>query len=340
MVKQMGHCKPHAGKVTVLLFGLLLGSAGHAANVVWGAVGHSDWVSFGPGYAYNKVPIKRQMQLLTLSGLSWYRTSCVASNCAELVTDANANGIKVLKSIGGKPDATQSEAANYTLAYAIGVSEATNVHSAFDHFEAGNELDIWVGLNGDGSVRGQYNVQRYAQARGWVRGLIDGIHSANASAQVLVDDAGWCHYGFLQMLWADGVRWNITAFHWYSNEGNVEHAGCQNGANAAAIHAAFGLPVWITEFGSKAAATSNDPQAEAAWNTAFIAQIQAVAGTYGIGGVFVYELLDEPNLSGMESHFGIFDGNGNPKVASTAIASALNAHAPPAPLPPTNLQAQ
>jgi hypothetical protein len=130
------------------------------------------------------------------------------------------------------------------------------------------------------------------------------------------------------------VRWDITAFHWYSDQGNFEHAGCHNGANVAAIHAAFGLPIWITEYNSKAAATSNDPVAEATWISAFVTQVYSVAGTYGIEGAFVYELLDEPNLSGMESHFGIFDGNGKQKEPSKAIWSVLNSFATAAPKSP------
>jgi len=139
----------------------------------------------------------------------------------------------------------------------------------------------------------------------------------------MVDDAGWCHYGFLQILWEDGARWDITAFHWYSNEGNFEHTGCEDGANVAAIHAAFGLPVRITEYNSKAAATNDDPAAEAGWISAFMTQVHSVANKYRIEGAFVYELLDEPNLSGMESHFGIFDSDGKPKEASKAMRSVL-----------------
>lgn len=320
-------------RAAIFLSAFFLGSLSQAAEVRWGAVGHSNWVNFGPSYAYNKVPIDRQMQLLAVSGLGWYRTSCVTANCQELINSAKSNGIQLLKASGGKPDTSLSEAGNYERAYSIGVSEAKLLNSAFRYFEAGNELDDWVGLKGDGSAREQYNAQRYLQARGFVKGLIDGIHSANASAQVMVDDAGWCHYGFLQMLWEDGVRWDITAFHWYSDQGNFEHTGCGNHANAAAIHAAFGLPVWITEFNSKAAAASNDPEAEAVWIAAFMNQVHSVADKYGIQGAFVYELLDEPNLSGMESHLGIFDGSGNPKAPSTAILGVLKSIAAVAPRP-------
>jgi Glycosyl hydrolase catalytic core len=72
------------------------------------------------------------------------------------------------------------------------------------------------------------------------------------------------------MLWDDGVRWDITAVHWYSNQGNIEKAGCRSGANVAAIDASFGKPVWITEFNSNTAAADNDEEAAAAWITQFM----------------------------------------------------------------------
>lgn len=299
--------------------------AADSGGIRWGAVGHNDWLNRGPTYSYNLVPLTRQMQLLTAAGLSWYRTACVAADCAELISAAKANGISILKSMALSPDDTLDEAANYARAYSFGVVEATEYNSAFSYFEASNELDNWVGMKGDGSSREQYNSQRYAQARGLIKGLIDGAHSVNPSAKVMVDDSGWCHYGFLQMLWADGVRWDVTAFHWYSNEGNMENAGCQ-GANVAAIHAAFGLPVWITEFNSQSAAISVDPAAAAAWLTTFMTQFESVASKYHLQAGFVYELLDEPFYSGSEAHYGIYDGNGNPKGQSQALAKLL---APP-----------
>lgn len=330
-------------RIAILLMGISLSataSSDDASDFRWGAVGHSNWVSFGPSYAYNRVPIKKQMELLRAAGLSWYRTSCVESNCGELIAQAKSNGVSILKASGGKPDATVSEQVNYTRAYAMGASDAQIGNSAIGYFEAGNEVENWVGLTGDGSARGQYNAQRYQQARGFVRGLIDGIHSANSSAKVLVDDSGWCHYGFLQALWEDGVRWDITAFHWYSNQGNVEHAGCGGGANVAAIHANFGLPVWITEFNSKAAAASNDPVAEAAWVSDFMTQVHSTAAKYDIEAAFVYELLDEPNLTGTEAHFGIYDGNGAEKMPAKTVLSVINSFAGSAPKPPTSLEAK
>jgi hypothetical protein len=342
----MGSCigwtASHARRTVTLLTMLTLALAGASSRATdsspfyWGAVGHNDRLDWGSDYPYNKIPLTTQVHLLNSSGMNGYRTSCETANCAALVALAKANGIVILKSIRLQPDATITEAANYSRAYSYGVTEANNLGSAFTYFEASNELDNWVGMTGDGSSRSQYDAQRYSAARGLIKGLIDGVHSANASAKVLVDDAGWCHYGFLQMLWQDGVRWDITSFHWYASQGNFESAGCA-GANVAAIHAAFGLPVWITEFNSDTAAGSGDPTAAAAWISTFMSQVNLVAEKYNIQGAFVYELLDEPSLAGAQARFGVFDSSGKLKAQSQALAKALNVPTIGVPNPPVLL---
>ena len=277
------------------------------------------------------------MHLITSSSMSWFRTSCISATCKQLISAAAASGVQMLKSISLSPDSSLDEEANYKRAYSSGVAEASAYDYAFKYFEAGDELDNWTGMTGDGSERSQYVESRYFQARGFVRGMIDGIHSVDASARVLVDDAGWCHYGFLQMLWQDGVRWDITAFHWYDNEGNIEHAGCHS-ANAAAIHAAFGPPVWITEYNSNTAVHKSDPVAEGAWISAFISQLKAVAPKYDIQAAFAYELLDESNLAGPNGHYGIFYGDGSPKFSIGQMIKGSSASSSLMPAPPGSVQ--
>ena len=315
--------------------GALSSSVGAAATVNtqfgWGAVGHNEYNSYDMTKPYSKIPVTEQMKLLTSTGMSWIRTNCQSISCPQVISAAAASGVTVLKSTGGTPDATLDEAGNYAAAYSFAISGGHN--QSFKYYEAGNELDNWVGGNGgDGSTRAQYNAARYLQARGFVRGLIDGLHAANPGAKVVVADAGWCHYGFLDMLWQDGVQWDITGVHWYSDQGNIEHAGC-NKTNVAAKHAAFGLPVWITEYNAKIA--DSDPVLQAAWISGFITQIKSVATTYNIQAAFVYELLDESNLTGPNSHYGVFYGDGSPKIAigpmvrsyPVSLASAANVNA-------------
>src|ERR1700736_6588076 len=96
------------------------------------------------------------------------------------------------------------------------------------------------------------------------------------------------------------------------------------------MHAAFGLPIWITEFNSNTSAKTNDQQASAAWLSQTMAQIREVAPKYGIRAAFIYELLDEPNLEGAERYFGIADDNGKPKSAYHAVAGSLTRGQPDA----------
>jgi hypothetical protein len=291
-------------------------------SIQWGANGHNDRPDSGPNYAYNRVSLAEQMRLLTGAGLTWYRTGCSGSSCGALPATAKAHGVKLLWGLERWPDAHADEHANYRGAFDYAAEIARRYRGQIDYFEASNEVDVWVGMNGDGSDPSQYDRERYVRARGLIKGLIDGIHAGNPSAKVLVDDAGWCHYGFLRMLWNDGIRWDITAFHWYAKQGSFEQAGC-NKANVAEIHASFGLPVWITEFNSDIGAKANDQPASAAWVSAVMAQIRDVAPKYSIQAAFVYELLDEPNLTGAERYFGIADENGQPKATYRAIGAAL-----------------
>jgi hypothetical protein len=143
----------------------------------------------------------------------------------------------------------------------------------------------------------------------------------------MVDDSGWCHYGFMRALWEDGVRWDITAFHWYSHYGSVEsvisHQTACNGANVVAIHASFGRPIWITEFNLKAEPGRDSPEEAARYVTDFMAQINGIAARYNIRAAFVYELLDEPSASGGERFYGIVNADGTPKASWNAIRHQL-----------------
>jgi len=293
-------------------------------NIGWGAAGHNDRMSLGSNSTYNTITIDQQMKLLKSAGLNWYRTACEPADCSLLVSAAQANGISLLFVLEPRPDDTQSESANYTLGYQFALSISSAYIGKIKYYEASSELDVWTGLNGsvDGSQRSMYNQARYVLARGFTKGMIDGIHAGDPSALAVVGDTGWCHYGFLQALWADGVRWDVTSFYWYAAQGNVEHAGC-NGANVAAIHASFGLPVWITEFNSNTAAQNNDPAAESAWVTQFMAQIDGISSAYRIRRAFAYELLDEPAQQGQEAHFGLFNADGTPKSVVSSMAKYI-----------------
>lgn len=288
-----------------------IAEVGAKSSVIWGAVGHNDRPR-DRTYPYNRIPLERQISLLADAGLKGYRAGCDDMSCPRLIKLLSDRGMIYLRSLEQRPNDKISAEDNYKRGYQYGFQEARKYAGKIRYYEASNELDNWTKMAGDGGTRIQFNAARFAQAREYLKGLIEGIHAADKQARVMVDDAGWCHYGFLQALWADGVRWDITAFHWYSDQGNVEKAGCRS-ANVAAIHAQFGVPVWITEF-NKNKSKDHDETISAQWVGSFIQQINRIAHRYKIQAAFVYELLEEPTLkhSG-EQYYGIVDSNGVPK---------------------------
>jgi hypothetical protein len=219
----------------------------------------------------------------------------------------------MIMSIEDRPNERISAEENYRLGLTIAENIATRVGESIQLFEASNELDNWIGMRGDGSERWMYNTERYRKAFEFLRGIISGIHSRLPKARVIVDDAGWCHYGFLHALWEDGLRWDITSLHWYASHGDIQRSYCR-AIDAVAIHASFGLPVWITESNDDKAAKRRDADAQARWLESFRKQIARIGPRYGVEVVLVYELLDQPGLTNGEDSFGLFDENGRPKA--------------------------
>ena len=53
-----------------------------------------------------------------------------------------------------------------------------------------------------------------------MKGLMAGVRSVASGGPFLVGGTGW-HLGYGLRLWQDGVRWDITKLHWYSqNDGS------------------------------------------------------------------------------------------------------------------------
>jgi Glycosyl hydrolase catalytic core len=160
--------------------------------------------------------------------------------------------------------------------------------------------------------------------RGLLRGMLDGIHDGNPSSEGAIDITSGCGYGFLEALWADGVQFDITGDHWYG--GDITNAGCANGGNVLAKLHAFGRPIWITEFGSGAAASSDDTAgktAEAGYDTSLMIQWSSLATQYDIEAGFIYELLDDPATS---DYYGICAADGTPEAPYTAVQSFLSTY--------------
>ena len=186
-----------------------------------------------------------------------------------------------------------------------------------------------------------YDPEKYAIVRGLIKGMLAGLHEGSPSSRSIVQtsqDGRNPDSGFLQKLIRDGVDFDITGFHYYSQDGHVQRA--KDGRSALQIlHDQFHKPIWITEFGRQAynrdAGPSTNPKEQGAALTAALHEIAADASKYDVIGADIYELLDQPDLltrpearfdAKKFANFGILDSEGRLTDASMAVQRFLRSY--------------
>lgn len=302
-----------------------------AAASFYGINGH---LSSGGG-AYDSISQSGQLALLRDLGVTVYRqdvydvasTQKVAAMCNLIA----GSGVQILPVITcGLPPAGTTESAAYSSAHALGSMVASALKGSVNAYECGNELEIPI-VSGSGAAPSDYDATRWPAYRGTIRGIIDGVRSIDATAQVAIN-AGWLHYGALQMLASgtapDGstgpaVDWDITAWHWYSDMGDITNAG-SGGVNVLqTLKSLFGKPIWLTEFGFRPDG-SDANQANYLANVA-LPQYYRLRETYGIARVMIYELFDV--LIAGNSDYGLVQQDGvTKKPAYAAVKNFIAAH--------------
>jgi hypothetical protein len=224
-----------------------------------------------------------------------------------------------------------SESAAYNAGYTMGQQTAQTYK--YTYYEVGNELeaDALAG-NYDGNVWNQYSNQPFTIARGVIRGMIAGVKSVDSSAKIIVNGT-WKHTAFFQML-LDGsqpdgthghptVSWDITAWHWYSNQGDMTNAcggtGCHD---ILGVISSFGRPVWINEFGVRPEYGTNDAIASYLTGSLMMQQYYNVASKYNIQSIQDFELYDS-----QEGNYGLLQSDGKTKKpAYTAVKNFIASH--------------
>jgi hypothetical protein len=244
-------------------------------------------------------------------GLRSIRTGCGGYRDARALMPATCGAdLNATLLVGVWPQAGAGEDGNYRRGYDAAKACASEFGPAGIIYEASNEVDNWVHMQGDGSDISQYDQGRYREARGLIRGMVDGVHAAGGMVEV--HNAGWCHYGFMQALWNDGIRWDITGEHWYGDQGSLTRAGC-GGKNVAAELQKFGRPIIITEINANSA-SGMSKVAMGDWLSRAMPEIEAIAGQYGIIGAQIFRYRDIP-----EGNWGLIDRNGSKSEAYAAV---------------------
>ncbi|MDR5856894.1 lipopolysaccharide biosynthesis protein [Caballeronia sp. LZ062] len=288
-------------------------SANTSSSIFYGMNGHNN-----SGGAYDISSPQTQLSQLHDLGATIYRN--------EVYNQASANklaGIAQIMAAGGVTVypvmllglGYSNEQDAYNAGYTLGKQTASAYH--YKYYEVGNELEAAT-LNGnvDGVVWQHYDSRKYQIARGIIRGLIAGVKSEDTEGKIVLGGT-WLHYAFYQML-ADGsqpdgtwghpaVSWDITAWHWYSNEGDITNAcggtGCHD---VLAVLHEMGKPIWINEFGVRPSLGSLFQIASYLTGNDMMSQYVSVASKYNIQSIQAYELYDDA-----EGAYGMMQGDGH-----------------------------
>lgn len=303
--------------------------AATTGSIFYGMNGHIT-----NGGAYDNTSYATQLSQLQDLGVKIFRNDVYnlasAKVLATVAKQFAAGGVQVypvmLLGLG-----FDTEEAAYNAGYTMGQQTAQTYKYAY--YEVANELDsAALAGNYDGNIWYQYSNQPFMIARGVIRGMIAGVKSVDSSAKIIVDGT-WKHIAFFQML-LDGsqpdgthghptVSWDITAWHWYSDQGDMTHAcggtGCHD---ILGIISSFGRPVWINEYGVRPEYGSNDAIAAYLTGNLMMLQYYTQASKYNIQSIQGFELYDS-----QEGNYGMLQSDGKTqKAAYTAFKNFVASH--------------
>jgi hypothetical protein len=303
--------------------------AATTSSIFYGVNTH---VSNGGGYD-QVTPATMLAQLKDL-GVTIVRNDVYSQTSANMVaktaTTLAAGGVTVYPVImAGSGYASEQDA--YNAGYSIAKITAQSYN--YKYFEVGNELEAKaLAGNVDGIYAQDYDNTKFQKLRGSIRGLIAGVKAVNPSAKIILGGT-WLHTGFFDMLRAgtqpDGtsghpvVSWDITSWHWYSNEGDITKAcggtGCHD---LLGILQGWGKPIWLNEYGVRPDFGTNDQIAAYLTGSKMMAQYYSVASKYNIQSIQAFELYDDS-----EGAYGLMQSDGKSlKGAFYAVKAYIKNH--------------
>ncbi|WP_343704524.1 CARDB domain-containing protein [Chitinophaga sp.] len=298
-------------------------------------------------YAYNAssstvagVSYTTQAAMIEQLGMGWYRIDVStqpdgqAVNHAKLldiIAKCSAKNIKILPMVYDRCryDGTPQEA--YDEAFAQMAGFAALYGQYFDHFELGNEWELFDHLlsNGDGRVQSNYDMARVLIAEQYVKGMEEGLKSVLPNAKSMVNTAGYFPIFWMDRMLAAAPTINICAWHLYSEMPSAY----QGNLGISNIHQylfnRYQRPIWYTETNARSKETLTQQQNEDRSNDWRIRLTSEVQAEPSVEAIIFHELLDQPERAGSanyeEENFGFVKFNGYPGKTDSVAFNAWKA---------------
>ncbi|RYY37995.1 MAG: hypothetical protein EOP46_00540 [Sphingobacteriaceae bacterium] len=268
---------------------------------------------------YTSTPATRQIQLLKDMNMTWYRVDVHSKDDGGITVPhlwdplkaaATNGGVKILPMLYTRTFSLNvSETESYNRGKKLGADFAAKYGNYFTYYNLGNEMEMkCLYPNKSGQSQADYDRAKYKIIRSYLKGMDEGIKSKDPDAKTMID-ASWLHYGYLRMLEWDGVKFDIIAYHWYSEmEGAAAGSAYKIPDITKKLSALFPKkPIWFTEVNNRYKKTSTHEQDQNAFITKFIEKCK---NNPQVKVLMFYELFDEPQKSGLlEPNYGIIKWN-------------------------------
>ena len=284
--------------------------------------------------AYLSTPVATQASLIKSLGMSYYRIdvgtdfSGTISNEAkflELATAFQANNLKILPMLYPHGYELCNDA---TTAYNAGKKMASGFAlkygKYFDHYEIANEMELKLLKKRmlDGKDTSDYDHAKSVIICNFLKGMNDGVKASDPTAKTIIDMCQ-THSGFIKLLKAYNVNFDIIGQHWYSNAMYAQSIDYQNTVKDLLAVYNYKKPIWITEFNQFQGSINDRQDTQELIIKDFISNCRK---NKLIQAFFIYELLDEPDLNmnkerSFEKEYGIVkldNQNGPPKYKKIA----------------------
>jgi hypothetical protein len=265
---------------------------------------------------YVQTSATKQISMLTGLGLKWYRINVqtrsdgsVTSSLFDSMRQAAAAGsVNLLPMLYLRTlDFSKSEAENYQQGRAVGGNFAAKYGKYFTMYDLGNDLELaLLYANKTGASSSHYDRRKTNITASYLKGMDEGIKAKDAGAKTMID-AGWMHYGFLQMCASYGVKFDAIGYHWYSDMENAAPNAPTNILDITTKLASL-FPtkqIWFTECNYRYKSSLSITENEAAQSKFIMSFVAKCKRNSSIKCLMFYELFDEPYKSYQESKFGL-----------------------------------
>lgn len=267
------------------------------AEMIWGINGH-------PFKAYPGVTREQQIAYVDDLGMTSYRVDVAAIEAApdlrKLVDLAKLRGIDILPVLTPHYDLDKSTPEElYQRAHAFAVHLISRFKDDIRVWELGNEMENYAiieacEMRDDGTQYScdwgpaggvdplDYYGPRWKKVSAVLKGLSDGTIAVDPTIRKAMGTAGWGHIGAFERMRDDGIKWDISVWHMYG----------QDPESAFQKLAAYGKPIWVTEFNHPRGSQERAVE-QAKGLTRWMARLQDLQQAYNVEAAHVYELMDE-----------------------------------------------